>query len=41
MIDLKANTEGVSWYSDELIGKLAIARQTKNDKETKNVLTQI
>ena len=41
MIDLKANTEGVGWYSDELIGKLAIARQTKNDKEIKNVLTSI
>ena len=41
MIDLKANTEGIGWYSDELIGKLAIARQTKNDKEVKNVLTAI
>ncbi len=41
MIELKANTEGVSWYSDELIGKLAIARQMKNDKETKNCLTAI
>ena len=34
MIDFKANTEGVCWYSDELIGKLAIARQTKNINET-------
>ncbi len=41
MIDLKANTEAVGWYSDELIGKLAIARQTNNDKEVKNVLTTI
>ena len=41
MIDLKAKTEGVGFYSDELIGKLAIARTTKNDKELKNVLTNI
>ena len=41
MIELKATTEGVSWYSDELIGKLAIARQMKNDKETKIALTNI
>lgn len=41
MIDFKANTEGVSWYSDELIGRLAIAKQTNNDKEIKHVLTEI
>ena len=41
MIEFKASTEGVTWYSDELVGKLAIARQTKNDKEVKNVLTAI
>lgn len=41
MIDLKANTYGVGWYSDELIGKLAIAKQTNNDKEIKHVLTEI
>ena len=41
MIDLKANTQGVGWYSDELIGKLAIAKQTNNDLEIKHTLTEI
>jgi len=41
MIDLTANTEGVGWYSNERIGRLAIARQAKNDKDTKDILTEI
>lgn len=41
MIDFTANTEGVSWYNSERIGRLAIARQTKNDSDTKAILTEI
>lgn len=41
MIDVNAKTEGVGWYSDKLLGKLAVARHTKNDKELKSVLTEI
>ena len=41
MIDFTANTEGVGWYSTERVGRLAIARQSKNDTDTKNILTEI
>lgn len=41
MIDLTVKTDNVSWYSSEKVGRLAIARQTKNDEELKNVLTDI
>lgn len=41
MIDLTKKTDVIGWYSDELVGKLAIARHTADDKELKNVLTKI
>ncbi len=41
MIELKAATKTNEFYSDEKIGKLAIARQTRNNEEVKNVLTEI
>lgn len=41
MIDVTAKTDVVGWYSGDLVGKLAVARHTKNDKELKNVLTKI
>ncbi len=41
MIDFTASTGGIGWYNSERIGRLAIARQTKNDNETKKVLTEI
>ena len=41
MIDLKAKTEGVSFYSDDKIGKLAIARKTNNNDDVKKILTDI
>lgn len=41
MIDITAKTEGTGWYSDDHIGKLAIARHTSNDIELKNALTEI
>ncbi len=41
MIDLTAKVEGVGWYGDELVGKLAIARNTHNNKKVKEILTQI
>ena len=41
MIDLKAKTTGVIWYSEANVGKLAIARQTHDDKGLKDALTEI
>ena len=40
MIDLKAKTQGVTWYSEANVGKLAIARQTHDDKGLKEALTE-
>ena len=40
-IEFSESTDGVGWYNSELIGKLAIARHTNNDLETKEVLTKI
>lgn len=41
MIDFVAKVEGASWYDEELVGKLAIARQTSNNELLKDSLTQI
>ncbi len=41
MIDFNSKVEGMSWYDDVLVGKLAIARSTNNDKEVKELLTKI
>ena len=41
MIDLSQNTNDAPWYSEEKIGKLAIARQTNNDDMLKDNLTLI
>jgi len=41
MIDFVAKVEGLSWYDENLVGKLAIARQTHDDIEVKTLLTQI
>ena len=41
MIDFTSKVVGKSWYDEVLIGKLAIARQTGEDKEVKSLLTQI
>ena len=41
MIDVTTKTDVVGWYSEELVGKLAIARHTGNDKELKSVLTEV
>ena len=40
MIDLSQKANDVSWYSEEKVGKLAIARQTNNDKALKDALTE-
>ncbi|MBO7536568.1 MAG: DUF697 domain-containing protein [Bacilli bacterium] len=40
-IEFSESTDGVGWYNSELVGKLAIARQTNNEEETKKVLTEI
>lgn len=39
MIDLSQKAEDVKWYSEEKIGKLAVARQTHNDELLKESLT--
>ena len=41
MIDFTSKVDGKSWYDEALVGKLAIARSTGNDKEVKSLLTQI
>ena len=41
IIEFSETTDGVGWYNSELVGKLAIARHTKNDLDTKAVLTKI
>ena len=41
MIDLKDKTEELSYYSDDSIGKLAVARHTNNDKSLREALTNI
>jgi len=41
MIDYNDKVEGATWYNEELVGKLAIARMNNNDKEVKTLLTQI
>ena len=41
MIDFVSKVEGMSWYDENLVGKLAIARQTNDDTEVKALLTQI
>ena len=41
MIDFTAKVEGSTWYDEILIGKLASARNTNNDKDVKAILTKI
>ena len=41
MIELKAAMKTNDFYSDEKIGKLAIARKTNNNEDVKNILTTI
>ena len=41
MIDYNAKVEGATWYNEKLVGELAIARISKNDKDVKRLLSQI
>ena len=41
MIDFTSKVEGANWYNDELVGKLAIARQTNDNKGVRSTLTEI
>lgn len=41
MIEFVSKVEGMSWYDENLVGKLAIARQTNDNIEVKSLLTQI
>ena len=40
MIDISQKASDISWYSEEKVGKLAIARQTGNDQGLKDALTE-
>ncbi len=41
MIDVTIKTEGVGWYSDKQVARLAVARQRRNDQALKDALTEI
>ena len=41
MIDLSSKVENIGWYSSDSIGKLAVARHTKNDDALKVALTNL
>ncbi len=41
MIDITYQTEEINWYTEKNIGKLAVARHKKDDKQLKQVLTEI
>jgi len=41
MIDFHSKTDNIGWYTDSNIGKLAIARNQKNDAELKKALTDV
>ncbi|MBE6136053.1 MAG: DUF697 domain-containing protein [Erysipelotrichaceae bacterium] len=41
MIDYNAKVEGATWYNEKLVGELAIARVSNNDKQIKSLLGQI
>ena len=41
MIEYNAQVEGATWYNEELVGKLAIAKVNGNDEDVKYLLTQI
>lgn len=41
IIELTESTDGVGWYNNEMVGKLAIARHNNNDEELKSILTAL
>lgn len=41
IIDFSESTDGIGWYSTELVGKLAVARHNNNEDELKKVLSQL
>lgn len=41
MIHFAGKTDNIGWYDETRIGKLAIARQTKNNEDLKNTLSEI
>lgn len=41
IIDFSSKVEGIGWYDDELVGKLAIARNVGDDNMLKNTLTEL
>ena len=41
MIDFSSMVENIGWYSSDSIGKLAVARHTKNDEALKEALTHL
>ena len=41
MIDYNQNVEGATWYNEEMVKQLVVARKDNNDKEVKSLLSQI
>lgn len=41
MIDFSSKVENIGWYSTDSIGKIAVARHTKNDEALKEALTNL
>ncbi len=41
MIDYNQNVEGATWYNEEMVNQLVVARKDNNDKEVKSLLSQI
>lgn len=41
IIDFTAKTEGIGWYSDELVGKIAIARHSNDNSALKAALSEL
>ena len=41
IIEFSESTDGVGWYSTELVGKLAVARHNNNEEELKKILTHL
>ena len=41
IINFASETDNIGWYDESRVGKLAVARQTKNNEELKNTLSEI
>ena len=41
IINFASETDNIGWYDEKRVGRLAVARQTKNNEELKNTLSEI